>query len=514
MTQNLGNATVYTGGTTHRPIPKADSTLIRGAHAPARPRPTGLDWSKHTAPDASPAPATKPAVARCKGCGNSTPILELRSKLCPVCAATAEQRFHAPLDSDLAALELTDPAVAAAAAALDEAADRVVHRDDYIRPPQENPCSTKTSTLTSIPPTSGPAATAGAPTTTPASTASTSPAGGPHPTSAAPASETWWANFRRISAARRDRWHGPDTVPWTGADWSNAMCGEAGEAANVVKKLRRHETGTATPRDPSTDQLLVALGDELADIVAYLDLLASHYGIDVEAAVARKFNAVSQREGFPERMPPPTPAAEPAPGVPENAGASDRPNSAADPTPQPRRTPRRTTSLAVPLDVDDLVRRYQAGQSAPDLARALKTTPKRIRAVLDDAGIPRRDDRTLKSGGRPREYDEHTVNQVRDLYVQQRLSRTEVARRLDLPLKTVVTIMGRHDIAARKGMSGARDGAKSLKQTMTDRGITSRQVKDWALTQGLISQIARGLPTASLVEGYLAAHLSTPTHQE
>jgi hypothetical protein len=33
------------------------------------------------------------------------------------------------------------------------------------------------------------------------------------------------------------------------ADWSNAMCGEAGEAANVVKKIRWIETGLweATP---------------------------------------------------------------------------------------------------------------------------------------------------------------------------------------------------------------------------------------------------------------------------
>lgn len=44
-----------------------------------------------------------------------------------------------------------------------------------------------------------------------------------------------------INRRRCERWHPGfphDPGGWSGADWSNAMCGEAGEAANVVKKLR------------------------------------------------------------------------------------------------------------------------------------------------------------------------------------------------------------------------------------------------------------------------------------
>lgn len=111
--------------------------------------------------------------------------------------------------------------------------------------------------------------------------------------------------FRELSRAsktRRDRWHGPGTVPWTSADWSNAMCGEAGEAANVVKKLRRHETGTAGELDPSVGELVAKLADELGDVIAYADLVARHYGIDLGEAVAYKFNRVSERHGFPERI--------------------------------------------------------------------------------------------------------------------------------------------------------------------------------------------------------------------
>jgi len=114
--------------------------------------------------------------------------------------------------------------------------------------------------------------------------------------------ESFLRRLRRINVARCARWHGPDTEPWTGADWSNAMCGEAGEVANVVKKMRRHETGTGSVNNPSPEALRVMLGDEIADTLIYLDLLAAHYGLDLEAAVERKFDAVSVREGFPERL--------------------------------------------------------------------------------------------------------------------------------------------------------------------------------------------------------------------
>lgn len=108
--------------------------------------------------------------------------------------------------------------------------------------------------------------------------------------------------LREKGNSRRDRWHTPDTEPWTGADWSNAMCGEAGEAANVVKKIRRIETGTGSQSDPPLEELLMMLGKELADTIAYADLLAQHYDIDLRAMIAVKFNEVSEREGFPERI--------------------------------------------------------------------------------------------------------------------------------------------------------------------------------------------------------------------
>jgi NTP pyrophosphatase (non-canonical NTP hydrolase) len=113
-----------------------------------------------------------------------------------------------------------------------------------------------------------------------------------------------FGDLSKINRQRCVRWHPgfPTDDEWTGADWSNAMCGEAGEAANVVKKLRRVECSLQGRADPPPPELLVRLGEELADTIIYADLLASKYGVDLPAAIVRKFNAVSIREGLPERL--------------------------------------------------------------------------------------------------------------------------------------------------------------------------------------------------------------------
>jgi NTP pyrophosphatase (non-canonical NTP hydrolase) len=77
---------------------------------------------------------------------------------------------------------------------------------------------------------------------------------------------------------------------WTLADWSNAMCGEAGEAANEVKKFRRG--------DYSGELLLFQskLGKEIADVFAYALILAHKAGLApeyVERIIVEKFNEVS-----------------------------------------------------------------------------------------------------------------------------------------------------------------------------------------------------------------------------
>jgi NTP pyrophosphatase (non-canonical NTP hydrolase) len=105
-----------------------------------------------------------------------------------------------------------------------------------------------------------------------------------------------------VNPQRCARWHDAETEQWSLADWSNAMCGEAGEAANVVKKIRRHETRTGAANLPPLDELRAQLAHEIADTVLYAHLLAHFAGVDFRAAIVEKFNLVSERQGFPEQL--------------------------------------------------------------------------------------------------------------------------------------------------------------------------------------------------------------------
>lgn len=107
--------------------------------------------------------------------------------------------------------------------------------------------------------------------------------------------------LRAVNVARAERWHAEH--PWSGSDWMVAAMGELGEAGNYVKKLNRARDGIAGANDPGVSTLTLGLAEELADAVTYIDLIAAKYGIDLARHVAAKFNHVSEREGFPERLP-------------------------------------------------------------------------------------------------------------------------------------------------------------------------------------------------------------------
>lgn len=102
-------------------------------------------------------------------------------------------------------------------------------------------------------------------------------------------SELRVANVRRIPEFR-NRMGGlahkkPDGSDWSLGEWMCALTGEVGEAANIIKKIRRG--------DYSLFNIKPQLADEFADIVIYLDLLAFRCGINLGAAVINKFNRSS-----------------------------------------------------------------------------------------------------------------------------------------------------------------------------------------------------------------------------
>lgn len=79
----------------------------------------------------------------------------------------------------------------------------------------------------------------------------------------------------------------PDGSDWPLSQWMNAVLGELGEAANIIKKIERGDFSLAEARD--------ILGKELADVQTYLDILAFRADIDLGLATVTKWNEVSAR---------------------------------------------------------------------------------------------------------------------------------------------------------------------------------------------------------------------------
>lgn len=113
--------------------------------------------------------------------------------------------------------------------------------------------------------------------------------------------ELTFRGLAKVNRARCDQWHA-GMEPWSAADWSNAMVGEAGEAANKVKKLRRLQTSGKTPKPDAMDRRVEEIMEEIADTIIYADLLAHHLGRDLEPYVIAKFNKVSEEREFPHRL--------------------------------------------------------------------------------------------------------------------------------------------------------------------------------------------------------------------
>lgn len=96
----------------------------------------------------------------------------------------------------------------------------------------------------------------------------------------------------RFKDAQGRRAHSQDDgSDWSLNDWMTAVTGEVGEAANLLKKVRRGDFTLAAVQSK--------IADELADVVIYLDILAYRCGINLGEAVMRKWNAKSRELDIP-----------------------------------------------------------------------------------------------------------------------------------------------------------------------------------------------------------------------
>ena len=98
------------------------------------------------------------------------------------------------------------------------------------------------------------------------------------------------ANVERLSSSKYKLCE----QSWQPAHWVQALVGEVGEAANILKKVDRG--------DYTLESALPDVARELADIQCYLDILAFKLGIDLGAATVSKFDEVSERIGSSIRL--------------------------------------------------------------------------------------------------------------------------------------------------------------------------------------------------------------------
>ncbi|HVT35655.1 MAG TPA: hypothetical protein VHE37_08725, partial [Nevskiaceae bacterium] len=105
--------------------------------------------------------------------------------------------------------------------------------------------------------------------------------------------------FRRANKARCVKWHPAGIASWSPSDWLTAVTGELGELASLLKMRNRERDGLPGNKFSPTQK---QIADELADVLTYLDLLAEVLGIDLGQAAVSKFNEVSERVGFPDRL--------------------------------------------------------------------------------------------------------------------------------------------------------------------------------------------------------------------
>ncbi|AZZ92767.1 hypothetical protein EUZ85_19380 [Hahella sp. KA22] len=98
------------------------------------------------------------------------------------------------------------------------------------------------------------------------------------------------ANIARLPHFKNAKGQLAHCENWTPADWLQALHGELGEYANLMKKVKRG--------DFAMSEVHEKLALELADAQTYLDLLAWSIGVDLGDITTRKWNEVSARIGY------------------------------------------------------------------------------------------------------------------------------------------------------------------------------------------------------------------------
>lgn len=116
------------------------------------------------------------------------------------------------------------------------------------------------------------------------------------------------------STSRATRWYPGGLTDWSPLEWAGAMAGEAGEACNAAKKLKRIEDGILNVNTEDGRSLTehnaacMQIGKEVADTILYAVLVCARVGVPLVPVLIDVFNKKSEEYGFPERLPSPVTA--------------------------------------------------------------------------------------------------------------------------------------------------------------------------------------------------------------
>lgn len=115
-------------------------------------------------------------------------------------------------------------------------------------------------------------------------------------------------DLQTINLERCSSWHPGGLVEWSALEWAGSMCGEAGEAANAAKKLKRVESFLQNINAPGRSLIDVPsaqkkVAEECVDTILYALLTMARVGVtDPEEEIRKVFNNKSIEYNFPHRI--------------------------------------------------------------------------------------------------------------------------------------------------------------------------------------------------------------------
>lgn len=187
------------------------------------------------------------------------------------------------------------------------------------------------------------------------------------------------------------------------------------------------------------------------------------------------------------------------------------------PAPKPRapRAPRAPRESSI--DRDDVIARYKAGATIPQIARDLgRDCRGQLRQIINAAAargeLVKRDDRSGHSGrGQTVTDPPEMVDRIRRLYTLHGLTQHQVAEQIGRSAKYVQNVMARHGIQARPAVNQPGHGhpthnpSADITGRLLAAGATNADVRAWARDNHMAVGI-RGAVPRHLVDAYLAEH--------